>query len=113
MELYALTDSMIVKKIGGIVRRRRLEKNITQSELSQSSGVALSSIVALESGKNVSVVTLISLLRALDALDFLGHFVEEPKVSPIAYLKLMEKSKSRQRASIRKKSLHKRDNTEW
>ena len=48
MELYALTDNMILEKIGENIKRMRLEHNISQKELAGSAGVAISSIAALE-----------------------------------------------------------------
>lgn len=44
MELYALTDNMILEKIGENIKRMRLEHNISQKELAGSAGVAISSI---------------------------------------------------------------------
>ena len=55
MELYALTDNMILEKIGENIKRMRLEHNISQKELASSAGVAISSIAALERGENISL----------------------------------------------------------
>ena len=48
MELYALTDNMILEKIGENIKRMRLERNVSQKQLAGSAGVAISSIAALE-----------------------------------------------------------------
>ena len=70
MELYALTDNMILEKIGENIKRMRLEHNISQKELASSAGVAISSIAALERGEN-NVRTVLrseSLIRVFIAL---------------------------------------------
>ncbi len=53
----------------------------------------------MEKGQNVSLVTFISVLRALDALWLLSAFISKPEISPIAYAKLLEGRKPRMRAS--------------
>ena len=71
MELYALTDNTIIEKIGENIKRLRLEHNITQRELAGSAGIAISSVAALERGENISLKTLIPLLRSLSSLNML------------------------------------------
>lgn len=102
MELYALTDNMILEKIGENIKRMRLEYNISQKELAGSAGVAISSIAALERGENISLKTLIPLLRALNSLHMLSDFLKEPEISPIAYAKQLDSQKTRKRASATK-----------
>lgn len=104
MDLYALTDNMILKKIGENIKRIRLERNVSQKELAEFAGVAISSIAALERGDNVSLKTLIPLLRALNSLHMLSDFLNEPEISPIAYAKLLDGQKTRKRASATKNS---------
>lgn len=112
MDLYALTDNMILKKIGENIKRMRLEHNISQKELAESAGVAISSIAALERGDNVSLKTLIPLLRALNSLQLLSDFLKEPEISPIAYAKQLESQKTRKRASATKSNNDKTE-SEW
>ena len=112
MELYALTDNMILEKIGENIKRMRLEHNISQKELAGSAGVAISSIAALERGENVSLKTLIPLLRALNSLHMLSDFLKEPEVSPIEYAKQLDSQKTRKRASVTK-NIHDKSESEW
>lgn len=112
MELYTLTDNMILEKIGENIKRIRLEHNISQKELAGSAGVAISSIAAMERGENVSLKTLIPLLRALNSLHMLSDFLKEPEISPIAYAKQLDKQKTRKRASATKNNNDKSD-PEW
>ena len=112
MELYALTDNTIIEKIGENIKRLRLEHNITQKELAGSAGIAISSVAALERGENISLKTLIPLLRALNSLHMLSDFLKEPEISPIAYAKQLDSQKTRKRASATKNNNNKTE-SEW
>lgn len=102
MDTYSLTDHAILKHIGETIRRYRLQRNISQKTLSISAGVSLSSVSALERGENVSLATLIPILRALNSLELIQPFLEEPLISPIAYARMLEGQKNRKRASSQK-----------
>ena len=112
MELYALTDNMILSKLGETMKRLRLERNVSQKELAQSAGVSISSVAAMERGESVSLKTLIPLLRALNSLDMLSDFFKEQEISPITYAKQLDGQKSRKRASATKNNNDKTE-SEW
>lgn len=112
MDVYALTDNMILLKIGKFIRRQRLEQNTSQKELAISAGVSISSVAAIERGESISLKTLIPLLRALNSLQLLSEFFKEPDISPIAYAELLEKQNSRKRASVAKSNNDNRE-SEW
>ena len=112
MDLYSLADNMILSKIGEFIRRQRLERNVSQKELAVIAGVSISSVAALERGENISLKTLIPLLRALGALHMLADFLKESEISPIAYAKQLENQKSRKRASATKNDNDKTE-SEW
>lgn len=112
MDLYSLADNMILSKIGEFIRRQRLERNVSQKELAVMAGVSVSSVAALERGENISLKTLIPLLRALGALHMLADFLKEPEISPIAYAKQLDNQKSRKRASATKNDNDKIE-SEW
>lgn len=112
MGLYALTDNMILSKLGEAMKRLRLERNVSQKELAQSAGVSISSVAAMERGESVSLKTLIPLLRALNSLDMLSDFFKEQEISPITYAKQLDGQKSRKRASATKNNNDKTE-SEW
>lgn len=99
MDLYALTDNMIISKIGENIKRMRLDRNVSQKELAISSGVSISSVAAIERGESVSLKTLIPLLRTLNSLYMLSDFLKDYEISPIAYAKQLDSQKTRKRAS--------------
>lgn len=112
MDLYALTDNMILLKIGETIKRQRLVQNVGQKGLARKAGVSISSVAALERGESVSLKTLLPLLRSLNSLDMLSEFLKEPEISPIAYAKQLDSQKTRKRASATKKHNDKFE-SEW
>ncbi|MBU0474808.1 MAG: helix-turn-helix transcriptional regulator [Bacteroidetes bacterium] len=79
----------------------RLNQNISQDELATRSGLNRVTISRMEAGRSVSLLTLIQALRALDKLDLLNVFFEEPEISPMKLLEIQEKY--RKRATPKKK----------
>lgn len=73
----------LLVKIGESVKGRRLQKNISQEELSRMSGVSLPSITRLETGKgNISLSNLLGILKALEIANELKSFFPSPEISP-------------------------------
>jgi hypothetical protein len=62
-----VADDTKLLELGNIVKFLRLQRDITQAELSKQSGISLNSIKRLESGKNATIDSLVAIL------DFLGH----------------------------------------
>lgn len=85
-----LSNLQIEKELGKRLKARRLEKNLSQAEVAERSGLSRRTITAIENGEGSTLTTLISLLRALNALDTLESFLPDPGPSPIALLKLQE-----------------------
>jgi transcriptional regulator with XRE-family HTH domain len=98
---YVMSDSAIVHEIGGLIRRIRLHKNITQQLLADKVGLYRSTISEMENGRASSLLSFIQVLRGLEKLESLDSLSDQPAISP---LKLARKEKqSRKRASITKK----------
>jgi len=49
----------------------------------------------MESGRPVTSLTLIQVLRALNKLEILNAFRQEPEISPIKLLKLQEQQRKK------------------
>ena len=98
---YAMSDSAIVTEIGSLIKRIRLQKNITQQQLADKVGLYRSTISEMENGRASSLLSFIVVLRGLEKLETLNSLSEVPAISP---LKLARKEKqSRERASVKKK----------
>ena len=92
-----MTDNAIIEALCKSIKQMRLNKNISQEELSLKSGVNRVTISRMETGKAINLLTLIQLLRALEQLDLIGYLNVEPEISPI--LLMEQQQKLRKKAS--------------
>lgn len=108
--LAAMADPAIVKEIGGNLRQIRLNKNLSQEQLARTSGLNRITISRMEAGRPATLLTLVQVLRALDKLDILNAFREEPQISPLQLLKLQERQ--RKKASPRRRAPNSKKNNQ-
>ncbi|MDR2866783.1 MAG: helix-turn-helix domain-containing protein [Methanomassiliicoccaceae archaeon] len=93
---YSLSDTEILEDIGEKIRKIRLKANITRDELHFRTGIHKKTIGDAEIGRNITMMTLIGILRGLNAFDLLEPLLKEEEVSPVALA--MNKGRSRERA---------------
>jgi len=110
MDLYAMSDEGLLKELGGRLRKLRLSKNLSQERVAEIAGLGRTTVVSLEAGNNPKLITLLQVLRALEALDALNDFIPEPGISPLKLLEM--KGRERRRAS-RKISAGKEEKSGW
>lgn len=101
MTIYGMSDQAILAEIGTRLKRRRLNRNLTQHEVADQAGLTRTTVGEFERGAPASMLTLIRILRVLGALEELESFLPDTGPSPLQLAKLQ--GKQRQRAS-RKKS---------
>ncbi|MCL2296026.1 MAG: helix-turn-helix domain-containing protein [Methanomassiliicoccaceae archaeon] len=82
-DVYELSDTEIIRLVGEKIRTIRLNNNVTREQLQKASGVHAKTIGDLESGRNITLVTLVSVLRGLRELNLLDRLLEEEAVSPL------------------------------
>ena len=113
LPLLAKSDLEIVMIICQALKQMRINKNISQQEIAERSGLDRTTISRMESGKSVSLLTLVQILRALDMLEVINVFKAYHIESPIKRLK--EEEKKRKRAGKSKKTLKKqsKEDVEW
>ena len=83
-------------ELGEQVRALRLSANLDQVTLAERAGVGLTAVKNLESGKGVTVKTLVKTLRALGRADWLASLAPSVSISP---LRMLKTKPARQRAS--------------
>jgi transcriptional regulator with XRE-family HTH domain len=93
------TTEELEAQLGQQIRALRLRRNVNQQALAEQSGVALSALKNVESGKGATLKTLLKVLRALDRLDWIGSLSPTVSISP---LQLLKQKAPRQRASSRR-----------
>lgn len=95
ISIYAKSDHHYLGLIGEFVRTSRIVQNKTQENLAKHAGVNRSTVVQLEKGKPVSLISLIQLLRALNRLDVLNEMEVKPVISPLKYAAMQIKIRKR------------------
>lgn len=91
-----MSNLALVQEIAEFIKLTRLEQNKTQSDLAEEAGITRTTLSAFESGKkNINLLTLIQLLRALNCLHTLDKFEVEKKVSPLQLAKLEQEQRKR------------------
>ena len=105
----SMSDKALSKHIGNFIQHHRMEQNRTQTNVAIAAGISRSTLSLLERGENVTVPTLIQVLRVLDLLYVMDVFRVEKKISPIMLAK-MEQEK-RQRA--REKKQNNQQDSDW
>ena len=92
MDTYFSSNNALLAQIGLKVKSRRIAANLTQKQISEQAGVALSAVGNIEKGQNSSLLTLIQVLRTIKSLDLLEPFFREEEISPIAYAEALRKN---------------------
>lgn len=75
------------QRVGEQVRALRLDRGHDQATLGGLADVSVTSIKNLENGRGSSLRTIVRVLRALDATDWLDTLAPTPTVSPIDLLR--------------------------
>ncbi|MDR2698215.1 MAG: helix-turn-helix domain-containing protein [Candidatus Methanoplasma sp.] len=82
-DLYFHSDPELMMRIGEKIKTVRLNSNITREELQSITGIHKKTIGDAETGKNVTMMTLLAILRGLSMLDQLNELLREEGVSPV------------------------------
>ena len=99
-----LKDEKVVIQLGKELRRMRLSNNLSQAEVAKRAGLDRTTVVKLEAGRAATLLTVVQVLRAMDRLEVLDGFHEEPQLTPYQLVEQQEKylAKQRKRASRKK-----------
>lgn len=107
----AKSDKFYIEQIGNYIRNHRLDQNRTQSELAKSAGLSRSTLVQLENGNKVNLISLVQVLRALKKLHVLNELEYIPQVSPLKLAAIEQQQ--RQRASEQKTATPDKPKSDW
>jgi transcriptional regulator with XRE-family HTH domain len=107
----ASSDDAIMGNLGAQLKQMRLNRNLTQKQLGELSGLSRSAISDLENGAGGTMRSLVQLLRVLGKLEIFNHFKAEAPVSPIQIAKM--RGKIRKRASGTTKNDNDKNDSEW
>ena len=90
-----LTDTAVAHALGERIGRLRIEAGLTQAELAERAGIGKRTLERVEAGRGGELVTLIRVLRSLDALEGFERLLPELPPSPIEQLELRGKQRKR------------------
>ncbi len=102
---FLLTDQAILLEIGQRLAQRRVDSDLTQSELARQAGVGRSTVERLEAGHSTQMSSFIRVLRVLNLLEAFFKLFPKPGLHPMDLVKAQ--GKIRQRASSRRKRAQK------
>ena len=98
------TDEAILSEMGGRLARMRLDRNLTQAELSEQAGISKRTVERLESGSVATQVSgFIRVCRVLDMVERFDLLVPEPVPSPVEQLRLHGRKRQRASAGMKTK----------
>ncbi|MCC8113891.1 MAG: helix-turn-helix domain-containing protein [Bacteroidales bacterium] len=99
-EIYGYSGPELVRRLGARFRDYRMRAKMTQQEVATSAAISVVTVHKFESGaaRNISLDTLIRLLRSIHCLEFFDELL--PELPPSPYL-INRQQKPMQR--IRKK----------
>ncbi len=99
---YAMSDETVLKELGRRLAKARINANLTQDELADAIDVDRGRISRLESAGAGKLSTLVAVLRHLDQLELLNHWLPEgTTISPLKQLE-NELKKPAERKRVRK-----------
>ena len=84
----AMSDMAIVAEVCKNLQKMRLQANMTQQEMAQRAGLDRTTISRMESGRSVTLLTVVQVLRVLGKLEILDAFETSPTLSPLQELQL-------------------------
>lgn len=113
--IYLLSDDAICSRVGEHLKTLRLRQNLAQETLSKEAGISVSSIKKIEKGQIASFDSLLRVIRTLGELDALAPLIEEVKISPNEYYKMVNSRANlrRKRAAKRLTSEQAKEESEW
>ena len=74
-----LNDAQILSEIAERLKDARLQKEYTQAELAELSGVSKGTIENLEKGESIQLSNFIKILRALGYMDLLNNLISDDR----------------------------------
>ena len=93
-------DPELIATLGRRLRAHRIQQELTVEELAAQAGVTPLTVLKAERGSNVTLRTLLRILRALGMIDQVATWIPEPPPSPLA---LLEEKRTRPRQRVRKR----------
>lgn len=102
--MHEMTDSLIIRELGSRARQERLRRNLTQAIVADRAGIGTATLKRLEDGNDVSLSTMIAVLRVLGGIDALDAILPTPTISPLAAPGALKPQRQRSRPTTQQPS---------
>lgn len=99
MSIYEESIDRVLSRLGRRLRAARLKANLTQKALAEQTGVSLKTVANAEDGQNISLETLLLMMRGVDRLQDIDGLLVDEGPSPVDVAR--RQGSVRQRASGR------------
>lgn len=106
---HTQSDKALAEHIGKFIKHHRVQKGLTQQEVSEQANISRSTLSLLERGESVTLTTLLQVMRVLDILHVLDAFKVFKTISPL----LMAKEQEAERKRVRKSNTNTNPPSEW
>ena len=93
-----LTDTTLLREIGGRLERRRIDAAFTQAQLAEEAGISKRTVERIEAGHSTDFVMLLRVLRVLQLLEVLDQLIPDQPQSPLTLLKGRGRARKRVRS---------------
>lgn len=103
-------NTAIMNEIGVRIKRNRLDMKLSQKELAKRAGLSVRTLSTIENGGEISLDSLIRLLRVMGYIENLNLLLPELYVNPEDYRQL---GRERQRAPKKKEQSVVKDGWKW
>jgi len=90
--LYAKTDNEFLKEFGGMLKRRRINHNLTQQEFADAIGISVNHLSKIERTGKTTLATLMAVSRKLGLLQQLLDVYKLPDLTPIQRYEIEKKT---------------------
>ena len=101
--IYGDTNAQIISRMGYNCKRYRIAANLTQQELAVNAGVGVATVKNFENGKlrNVTLDSLLRMMRAIGILEQIESVLPELPVSPFEMEEIQKKLRGKQRQRVK------------
>ena len=101
--IYGDTNAQIISRMGSNCKRYRIAANLTQQELADNAGVGIATVKNFENGKlrNVTLDSLLRMMRAIGILEQIEGVLPELPVSPFEMEEIQKKLEGKQRQRVK------------
>jgi transcriptional regulator with XRE-family HTH domain len=79
--IHTLTDKELLDTVGEQLRKLREARGFTQTEAAEKADISRPTLMRAEKGENISMRTLIHLLRIYGRIEALENLLQAPEVS--------------------------------